>query len=339
MILLTKVYATELLKLEKSLEELLTILPTNIQKVAFHTSKAGGKRIRPLLTLLSAQLFAKKDKEIYPLCSCLELIHLASLLHDDVIDNADARRNRPTAHTLFGKAQTILCGDALLAHANATVATYKDAALMSTFSSALLQTAAAAFEEIEIAGNLELGEEKYYEIISGKTAYLISSSCKMGALYAKNVLKADISDEEVEAIAQYGNEIGLAFQLIDDALDFAPQKQTGKPQGGDIKEGKATLPILAYYNFLLENDNKRALLFKEKFSQSLKDGNSTQNSFTQDELNTICDEIRDKSFDEIARQRASKHLQKAKQLLEILPNNETRKTFAQLADYLDKREH
>ncbi len=333
MILLTKIFTKELPALEKSIEELLYILPENIQKVALHTSKAGGKRIRPLLTLLSAQAFEKTSKDIYPLCSCLELLHLASLLHDDVIDNADKRRNRPTAHTLFGKAQTILCGDALLAHANATIASYNDAQLMNTFSSALLETASAAFEEIEIAGNLDLGEKKYYEIISGKTAYLIRSSCKMGALYAKNILKADVSDAQVEAISLYGHEIGLAFQLIDDALDFAPQEQTGKPQGGDIKEGKATLPILAYYNFLLDTNKEKANLFREQFIKT-----KNEEAFTQKEVNSICEEIRTQNFDELARQKAKEHLYNARKYLEILPDKPAKKIFLQFADYLDKRD-
>ncbi len=334
MILLTKISTKELPLLEKSIEELLLMLPQNVQKVAKHTAKAGGKRIRPLLTLLSAQAFGKTDKNIYPLCSCLELLHLASLLHDDVIDNADKRRNKPTAHTLYGKAQTILSGDALLAHSNAIIASYSDPDLMKTFSSALIQTATAAFEEIEIAGRLDLGIEKYYEIIRGKTAYLILSSCKMGALYAKNILKAEVSEEEVEAISLYGEEVGLAFQLIDDALDFAPQEQTGKPQGGDIREAKATIPILAYYDFLLSSNKEKAEEFKTKFMQS-----KTEIAFTQAEVDNICMEIRTHKFDELARIKAAEHLQNAKNHLAKLPKSSARNIFVQLADYLDKREH
>ncbi len=334
MILLTKVSIKELPLLEKSIEELLQMLPKNVQNIAMHTSKAGGKRIRPLLTLLSAQIFGKADKNIYPLCSCLELLHLASLLHDDVIDNADKRRNKPTAHTLYGKAQTILSGDALLAHSNAIIASYGDADLMQSFSSALIKTASAAFEEIEIAGNIDQGVEKYYEIILGKTAYLISTSCRMGALYAKNILKKSVTDEEVEALSLYGKELGLAFQLIDDALDFAPQEQTGKPQGGDIREAKATIPILAYYDFLVASDSQRAEEFKRKFMQT-----KTEIAFTQDEIDNICKEIRSHKFDELARSKAREHILNAKNHLEKLPQGSVRNIFIQLADYLDKRDH
>lgn len=328
-ILFTKIFAKELPNIERHLESLLQLLPTNIHEIVEHTSKAGGKRLRPLLTLLSAQLFGKTDNNIYPLASCLEMLHLASLLHDDVIDNASTRRKQVTAHTVYGNTMTILAGDALLAFACERISQLNVPELVSAYSKALLQTANGELEEIKMQGSLEHGLDVYYSIIRGKTAYLLRSASEIGALYMQKVMKYPVSDEEVQAIAQYGEEIGMAFQLIDDALDFAPEKQIGKPQGGDIKEGKATLPILMYYQSL---PTEEARIFKEKFAQT-----KTSNPFTSDEIKEISEKIRANSYDSLAREKALEHLEKAKECLNAFPRSNAKDCLLSALTYLSTR--
>ncbi len=329
----TQVFAKELPSIEKSLEAHLNTLPSVVMPIIKHTAKAGGKRLRPLLTLLCAKLFISKehklDNEIYSLASCLEMIHLASLLHDDVIDNADTRRNKPTAHTIFGASSTILAGDALLGYACEHMASYNCPELFSLYAQAVMQTTKGELEEIAMQGSLAHGDEKYYEIISGKTAYLLRSACTMGALYMQKVKNLPISQEEIEAIGQYGEELGMAFQLIDDALDFAPEEQIGKPQGGDIREGKATIPVLAYYHSLSKEDAK---IFEEKFKAA-----GSENEFTQEEVSTISQIILDKKFDELARLKALEHLDKAKACLDIFQKSQAKDILLSALDYLSKR--
>ncbi len=329
----TKIAAKELPTIEKSLEKHIDSLPAIVKPIIAHTSKAGGKRLRPLLTVLCAQIFEDKDtkcnKEIYSLSTCLEMLHLASLLHDDVIDNADTRRNKPTAHTIFGATKTILAGDALLGYGCEHVSSYKSAELISLYSTAVMKTTSGELEEISMQGSLEHGEEKYNEIIRGKTAFLLRAACKMGALYMQKVQNLAISDEEVEALAQYGEELGMAFQLIDDALDFAPEEQIGKPQGGDIREGKATIPVLAYYHSLSKED---AEIFKAKFAAA-----GTEKEFTQAEVEEISKIILEKQFDKLARDKALSHLENAEKCLEIFPNSKTKEILISALSYLSSR--
>ncbi len=332
----TKVFALELPRIEKHLENNILLLPKSIQDIILHTSKAGGKRLRPLLTLLSAQLIAKSsnynekiNEEIYSIASCLEMLHLASLLHDDVIDNADTRRGRPTAHTTYGNTSTILAGDALLALSCEILTKYNCPELISIYAQATLKTTEGQIEEIAYQGSLDHSNEKYCEIIHGKTAYLLKSTCLMGAMYMKKVLNAKVKDEEINALSTYGEEIGMAFQMIDDALDFALEEQIGKPQGGDIREGKATIPVIAYYNSL---DSKEKEIFREKFANYGK-----ANSFTDIEVKEISQKIIEQGFDKLAHNEAIKHFNNAKNALAIFPNSETKDLLLAAIEYLSSR--
>ncbi len=321
--------AQELPQIEKTFASLLESLPEIVKPPILHTSSAGGKRLRPLLVVLCAQLLGKPNKEVYALASCLEMIHLASLLHDDVIDNALTRRKKPTAHTIYGTNSTILAGDALLGFACEYIANYKSPELFIAYARASMRTTVGELEEISLQGSLEHGIEKYNEIIRGKTAYLLRSSCMMGALYMQKVMNLSIKDEEVEVLGQYGEEIGMAFQLIDDALDFAPEEQIGKPQGGDIREGKATVPVLAYYHALPESE---AIIFKERFAAA-----GTEREFTQKEVEQISNEILNKGYDALAKDKAMEHIEKAKSCLDIFPDSHIKKILLAATDYICQR--
>ncbi len=324
----------ELPRIEDKLEQVFNSLPPSIHEIVNVTSKAGGKRLRPLLAVLSAQFFTNKkfdSKEpIYTAACTLEMLHLASLLHDDVMDNADTRRGKATAHTKFGNTKTILAGDGLLAKASEMLTHYNSNKLMRVFANATLYTANGQIEELAYQGSLEHGIEKYKEIIRGKTAYLLRSSCLLGAVYMQDVhTDSQVTDAEVEALGQYGEEIGMAFQMIDDALDFAPMSQTGKPQGGDIREGKATLPILAYYHSLKASEKE---IFAYKFSKA-----GTSEQFTEEEVSEISAKIIANSFDQVAHIEAKKHFDNAAKCLDIFENSKSKDIFLAAIDYLSQR--
>lgn len=249
----------------------------------------------------------------------MEMLHAATLLHDDVLDNADTRRGKPAAHTIFNATSTILAGDAMLAHANALVAQCGDPRLCLCFSEATSRTAAGEILEIAAQHQVETTAEEYEEIIRGKTAWLIRASCQLGAL------RAGADDALVEAAAAYGENIGMAFQIVDDALDFAPQSVTGKPSGGDVREGKLTPPLRMYRDSL--DDAARAA-----FDQAFNDA-----SFTDSDAEHIADSIRAAGFDQATRMAAEGYLDKARAALATLPSGPEQDILQQMADYVRDR--
>ncbi len=314
----------ELLPIEEALEKATAQLPAPVKPVVEHIFSAGGKRLRPFLTVLSARLLGYAGKDIYDLAVTLEMLHAATLLHDDVLDSADTRRGQPAAHILFDTTATILAGDALLSAANLKVADFNDIRLCRCFSEATMQTAAGEILEIEYMHRLDQDDSIYESIVLGKTAWLLRASCVMGALCAK------ANQEEVQALATYGQELGMAFQMVDDALDFAPEEETGKPTGGDLCEGKLTPPIRLYRESLQGKA-------RDNFDRAFISG-----AFSPDEASNLGAEICRLGFDSQTRQKAGEALQRATYALANLPKvTQSRVEYAlllEMADYVQKRQ-
>ena len=311
--------ALELPEINRALDTLIEKLPAPVRPAAGHTITAGGKRLRPLLTVLTAKLFGCRDRKIYPLSCTLEMLHAATLMHDDVIDNAPTRRGKPAAHTLHGVTETILAGDALLAAANDFVASYGSPALCSIFSRATYETAAGEILELHALHNVSLTLSEYTDIIRGKTACLIRSACEMGAVFA------GAPDESVRAISAFGENIGMAFQMVDDALDCASEESTGKPTGGDLREGKLT-PPLQLYRLGLGGEERGA------FDKSFSEG-----TFTSEEIESICADIRGRGLDTKVRKEADVYLTRAREALEKTPDCAERRILMQMADFVRDR--
>lgn len=232
--------AREAIPIGGALEAALLELPASCRAVAAHILKAGGKRMRPLLTVLCARLFGWHDDDIYRLAISMELLHAATLLHDDVLDNAESRRGAPCAHAVFGSARAILAGDAMLALGNSIVASYGMPALCGCYAGATALTAAGEIMEMDALGRPDLDHASYIAIARGKTGQLIAHACELGAI------RAGAGSEQRLMCARFGENLGIAFQIVDDALDFAPTAQTGKPMGGDLRERKLTPPLRLY---------------------------------------------------------------------------------------------
>ncbi|MDR2850753.1 MAG: polyprenyl synthetase family protein [Desulfovibrio sp.] len=295
-------------------------LPGPVRPIARHILQAGGKRLRPLLTVLVARLCGYAANDIYRLAVTMEMLHAATLLHDDVLDSATHRRGEPAAHTLFDMSSVILAGDALLAQANAQIAAFGDTRLSLCFSEATSHTAAGEILEIAAKGKAETSAAEYETIVRGKTAWLIRASCELGALRAK----ADAA--HTEAAAGYGENLGMAFQVVDDALDCAPQSVTGKPSGGDVREGKMTLPLRLY----------RASL--DKTEQAVFDKNFTDGLMTEDDVQAIVERLRNAGYDMQARDAANAYLEAAQAALRRLPDKPEREVLSTLCAYVSNRE-
>lgn len=289
-------------KINATLEAETRLLSPLVQPVAAHVLAAGGKRLRPLLTLLVARALGYTHDDCYPLACSVELLHSATLLHDDIIDDAGLRRGMPAAHTLFGNTKTVLAGDVLLAQANRIVARYDNPLMMDCIASAIVATATGEIAEIEYLFSTDHPKEVYIDIIKGKTAHMIQASCQLGALIAG----ADTVQEE--AAVTFGMNLGIAFQIVDDALDFAPSaKDIGKPVAGDLREGKMTPPLILYRDSLAA---EQCSIFLEKFRSG---------SFTEEEVLGIAEEIRHLGIDLRTRELADEYLHKAGEALALLP--------------------
>jgi len=276
------------------------VLPT-----AQHVLKAGGKRLRPLLTILCARALGYRADDVYPLACSLELLHSATLLHDDILDGAELRRGQPAAHTVFGTTHTILAGDVLLALANTMVAGYGKPSLTACLSDAILRTASGEIEEIARIRDVNLTMDGYLGIIIGKTACLIQSACRAGALLAEAPVALQ------NAAADYGMNLGVAFQLVDDALDYtSPKEVSGKPKGSDIREGKLTLPLIFYLETLPADE-------REGFTKAFK-----ENTVPEVELEAALAAVASGGFADRTRDMASSYLDKARKSLDGFPDSE-----------------
>ncbi|HWI63915.1 MAG TPA: polyprenyl synthetase family protein [Symbiobacteriaceae bacterium] len=211
-----------------------------VSRMAAHTAAAGGKRLRPRLCLL-AGAFGRPGRHdlLARTAAALELLHLASLVHDDVVDHAPTRRGRPTVSALWGNGLAVLTGDFLFASAFGVLPATEVPGLIPVFAHTVRELSAGAIAELEAAGTLAAELEPYYDRIYRKTAVFVEAACRAGAL------AGGADHATVEALATYGRRVGLAFQIVDDLLDFTGDPAaTGKPPGADLRGGIATLPMI-----------------------------------------------------------------------------------------------
>ena len=229
----------------------------------------GGKRIRPLLCILAADLCSNKHKDIYPLAVAFEYLHVATLLHDDVIDHADTRRGRPAANTVFGLTPAILAGDFLHARSMFLIGTLGGVKSLELICGATEAMVAGEFLQLANARNFNQSEKDYFSVINGKTALFVGAVCMTGGIFA------GASAREIAALNTYGSNLGKAFQIRDDLLDYlGDPAKTGKTVGNDFCEGKMTLPLIHAMQTAEKNDSAYilGLLKGEKSERSAKLG-------------------------------------------------------------------
>jgi octaprenyl-diphosphate synthase len=210
-----------------------------IPQLAAHLVAAGGKRLRPLLTLAAARLCGYRGERHVALAACVEFIHTATLLHDDVVDESALRRGQASANALFGNKASVLVGDFLFARAFELMVEDGSLKVLAILSAASATIAEGEVLQLVTQNDTTTTEAQYLEVIHGKTAALFAAATRVGAVVA------DQPDQAEAAMDSYGRNLGIAFQLVDDALDYsAEQERLGKTVGDDFREGKITLPVL-----------------------------------------------------------------------------------------------
>jgi len=222
-----------------------------IPQLAGHIVAAGGKRIRPMMTLASARMCGYQGQRHVGLAACVEFIHTATLLHDDVVDESDLRRGEASANAVWGNQASVLVGDFLFSRAFELMVADGSLEVLAVLSKASSVIAEGEVLQLTTTNNTETGETQYLEVIRSKTAQLFSAACRIGALVA------DRPKVEEDALETYGMNLGITFQLVDDALDYSAKQATlGKTVGDDFREGKITLPIIL--SFRRGDDEERA---------------------------------------------------------------------------------
>ena len=234
------VYGTHLRSVEAQMMKDFASPVPEISTVGGYIVAGGGKRLRPLLVALGAEISGYDgDDEIRILGSIIETIHTASLLHDDIVDGAEVRRGKPAAHSVWGNSVIVLVGDFLYANALRIAVSLKNQRVMETLSEATTRMTEAEILQLSRIADPKVTEEEYLAIVQGKTAALMSAACRVGAILGKRPV------EEEEALARFGMKLGMIFQIADDLLDYrASEEKLGKSLGKDLEEGKITLPVI-----------------------------------------------------------------------------------------------
>ena len=210
-----------------------------VEKIGHYIVEGGGKRLRPLLVLLAANACNYQGKHHIPLAAVIEFIHTATLLHDDVVDNSDMRRGKDTANARWGNAPSVLVGDFLYSRAFQVMVEIGSMPIMEVISNATNVIAEGEVLQLLNCRNPDTTEEAYMQVIIGKTAMLFEAATEVGAILA------DATDEQRDALRRYGHHLGIAFQLIDDVMDYlSTAEEMGKNAGDDLAEGKPTLPLI-----------------------------------------------------------------------------------------------
>lgn len=291
-----------------------------IRKVGEYVLTSGGKRIRPMLLLLSARLADYRGDQHISLASVVEFIHTATLLHDDVVDGASLRRGNASANSVWGNEASVLVGDYLFAKSFSIMVGGGNLKVLEVLSEATTMMAEGEVLQLISTCDLDLEEERYISVVRNKTAVLIAAACRCGGILG------GVSEEMQEALHEFGMELGIAFQFMDDALDYvADQSEFGKAKGHDLAEGKMTLPLIHALRHCDDDDLGRVASIVEKEELSDPD------------LDYVVSLIDRYGGIDYTRQRATELVEKAGKHLAIFPDGEVRRALCELASYVVSR--
>ena len=293
-----------------------------IREVAAHTLSAGGKRLRPAFVMLAGKAVNPDvdEQRLRKLGACMEIIHMATLVHDDVLDAAPTRRGKPTASQKFGNEAAIRSGDVFLAKAMLLLASDGDLDVITTVSEAVCEIAEGEVFELEARGEFDLDYDHHLEILRMKTASFIRCCCEIGAI------AAGASKIHRKALADFGHHTGMAFQIADDLLDYRGDKaKTGKPVATDFRDGQATLPLIFLRGKLSEAESQIA---RKRFGGAV----------SEDEVRMLCDWMATRGAFIECERLASEHIGKAHESLCSLEPSLSKDMLDAVAEYVLARQ-
>jgi octaprenyl-diphosphate synthase len=291
-----------------------------INQIGAYIVHSGGKRLRPMIVLLAARACGYAGNRHIDLAAIIEFIHTATLLHDDVVDGSDLRRNRETANAVWGNEASVLVGDFLYSRSFEMMVEVGRMPVMDILSHATNRIAEGEVLQLLNVHNPDTNESDYMEVIKRKTATLFEAGARLGGVMA------DTSKEQQQALADYGLHLGIAFQLVDDALDYhSSNHEIGKNIGDDLAEGKPTLPLIQAMKKVDEKQRQRLATIIEKGGL--------------EEIDFVMQAIQNSNAIDYTQQLAQQQAQLAKQSLSCLPDTPYRAALTDLADYSVARTH
>lgn len=292
-----------------------------VDLIARYIIRQKGKKIRPLLVLLSAKLAGQVSERSFRGAVLVELLHTATLIHDDVVDNADKRRGMWSINALFKNKVAVLMGDYLLSRGLMIAVNGKDFDFLGVITNAVQRMSEGELLQIRKTRKLDIDEETYFKIISDKTASLLETCCTIGALSATE------NKDQVDALSKFGHSLGMSFQIQDDILDYEGSVSLiGKPVGGDIKEKKITLPLIYSLNKVSKSEAAR-------IRKTLKNGSD------KTKVKEIMQFVRENNGIEYALSVSKEYSEKAKQSLKIFPDSQTKLSMQALVDFVTERKN
>ena len=311
----------DLLKVEDGLSQVCKTDFTWLSEVLSFALKAGGKRIRPALVMLSGKFYDYDMKRLLPMALSVELMHTATLVHDDAIDKSFVRRSRPTINKLWGEEKAVLLGDYLFAKAGEAVTETKTLRVVMLFSQTLEIISAGELNQALNSFNIDQTYDDYLQRIRGKTASLFALSTQSGAILSH------ASPKVVQAFKRYGDDLGIAFQIIDDLLDFiGTEEELGKPVGSDLVQGTLTLPAMMIMK-LYPRDNPIKTVFGGKLTKEEK----------QENVRKAVEIVRNSKIVEMCFDAATDYCKQACADIALLPDTPTHRALVELTEYVIKR--
>lgn len=301
---------------EKELETAIQADSTVLTEASLHLLQSGGKRIRPVFVMLAAK-FGNYDIQVVKyVAATLELIHTASLVHDDVVDDADLRRGSATIKSKWDNRVAMYTGDYIFARALEMMSVIKDPLAHKVLAHTMVELCIGEIEQIKDKFNFEQNFRMYFRRIKRKTALLIASSCQLGAI------TAGVDENMQQKLCKFGYYVGMSYQIIDDILDFtASEAELGKPAGSDLRQGHITLPVL----FAMKDPMLKTLI------------QTVHEELANEDMGAIIQAIKASEAIEQATKVSEHYLKKAFAELEALPANKARKILAQIAQNIGKR--
>jgi octaprenyl-diphosphate synthase len=312
----------DLQKVEREIAQESVASVDAVTNIGRYLQSSGGKRLRPMLLLLTSKLVGDTNEMAIRLAAIVEMLHTATLVHDDVIDVAETRRGKPSANVIWGNHTCVLAGDWLYMQAFQTALRLRNFAVLDNLIALTQLMVEGELLQLEHLNNLDVTEADYMELVHRKTASLFSSCALLGALAAG-------ASETTEAnLADYAWNLGMAFQLVDDVLDFTSREAVlGKPVGNDLREGKVTLPLIYALEDATREERRRVELV-------LGDGNYERVS-----LREILDLIQNHDGIERARHRAQAFTEKARTLIGTFPESPAQRALSAVTDLVTDRDH
>lgn len=311
--------ADDLLHVEGAIEQALASRDAMLNEVSTHLLRAGGKRIRPALVLLTSKFPGARLEQVTPVAAAVELIHMATLVHDDVVDKATVRRGLPTVNAKWSNQVSVLTGDYLFAKSFSMLAQTGDPRVVQIMADVVFEMSRGELAQIASYFDTEQTEEDYYERIAQKTGYLIAECCRLGGVVA------GAEEPQIQALYNYGMGVGLSFQIADDLLDYhGSATKVGKPVCGDLKTGILTLPVIHALRHSPHAAELRFVIASRNISDS--------------DIHRVKEILEAAGSFEHARQKADLHLAEAVAALDHVPELATRSALQVLADFVINRQ-